>query len=437
MVPYIAGNKKTFWEFTSTSSNPKMTYNFLKEEEKIKTGTIFSIGGHIWGYDIELFNYFGEKEILLEPERKFIIDNVLPPQNEIINVTCIILKTPLILSNNETDQDIIAKNEINYNGNNDDNINYLDINKYITKIETEIKINENLKYISGIGLLCNIPIKYIKVLITYNHIINFELLNEMKKLRILINNKEIEIDMQINRYKYTNNELDITIIEILDEDNISDFIDIDKFINSRNYENEDIISVYLKDNKKIDILNGKIKSKNKDNYICSLEEIIEGIIILKDNQKLIGIIKENNDHNIIEFIPMNIIINKINFIKCKYEINKDDLGKDIQIINNKDYNDKIRNNEMEKEIKVIINGEIKSNILKYKFNKEGIYVIYLITYNLLTNMSGMFNDCFSLKELNLSSFNTNQVTNISKMFYNCSSLEKLNNYCTIFLTKIY
>ena len=159
---------------------------------------------------------------------------------------------------------------------------------------------------------------------SYNHIINFELLNEMKKLRILINNKEIEIDMQINRYKYTNKELDITIIEIIDEDNISDFIEIDKFINSRNYENEDIISIYLKDNRKIDILNGKIKSKNKDNYICSLEDIKDGIIILKDNQKLIGIIKENNDHNIIEFIPMNIIINKINFIKCKYEIKKDD-----------------------------------------------------------------------------------------------------------------
>ena len=47
MVPYIAGNKKTFWGFTSTSSNPKMTYNFLKEEEKIKTGTIFILGGDI------------------------------------------------------------------------------------------------------------------------------------------------------------------------------------------------------------------------------------------------------------------------------------------------------------------------------------------------------------------------------------------------------
>ena len=66
----------------------------------MKTGTIFILGGDVWGYDIELFNYFGEKEILLEPERKFNIETVLPEINEIININCTILKTPLILCNN-------------------------------------------------------------------------------------------------------------------------------------------------------------------------------------------------------------------------------------------------------------------------------------------------------------------------------------------------
>ena len=93
MVPYIIGNIKTFWGFTSTSPDAKTTYSFLKNEEKIKTGTIFVLGGDIWGYDIELFNYYHEKEILLEPERKFKIDNVLPPLNDVINITCTILKT--------------------------------------------------------------------------------------------------------------------------------------------------------------------------------------------------------------------------------------------------------------------------------------------------------------------------------------------------------
>ena len=99
LVPYEIGNKKTFWGFTSTSPNPKTTYGFLKEEEKEKNkaGTVFSLCGDIWGYDIQLFNYFGENEILLEPERKFIVDNVLPPLNEVINITCSMIKTPLVL----------------------------------------------------------------------------------------------------------------------------------------------------------------------------------------------------------------------------------------------------------------------------------------------------------------------------------------------------
>ena len=41
-------------------------------------------------------------------------------------------------------------------------------------------------------------------------------------------------------------------------------------------------------------------------------------------------------------------------------------------------------------------------------------------------MLWMFNNCSSLKELNLSSFDTNQVTNMSHMFRNCSSLKELN-----------
>ncbi len=38
----------------------------------------------------------------------------------------------------------------------------------------------------------------------------------------------------------------------------------------------------------------------------------------------------------------------------------------------------------------------------------------------------MFSGCFSLKELDVSNFNTNNVINMQLMFYRCSSLEKLN-----------
>ena len=84
LIPYMMGNKKTFWSFTSTSPDVITTYNFLKNEEKNKSGTIFTLTGKVWGYDITLFNYYKENEIILEPERKFIVDEVLPPVNDII-----------------------------------------------------------------------------------------------------------------------------------------------------------------------------------------------------------------------------------------------------------------------------------------------------------------------------------------------------------------
>ena len=410
IIPYITGIKKTFWGFTSTSPDAKLTYSFLKKEEKLKTGTIFRLGGDIWGYDIELFNFYKEKEILLEPERKFIVDDVLPPLNDVINITCTILKTKLILNN---DKEYNIDNNI---------INDNDIYKYIIKIEMEAKINGKDEFTSGMGILCNMPSKNMKCLITYNNIINIDYLNKGNKILLYINNIEKEIDIKINRYKYTNKELNITIIEILKDDNINNFIEIDKFINSRNYVDRNIISIYINDNENIELSYGKIKEKINDKYICNIESKKEGIILLKDNYKLIGMINGNN--NKIEFIPMNIIINNINFIKCIYEIKKEDIGKEIQILNNKDGFGE--NEEIEKEIKVIIDGEIKSNIFKYKFNKEGFYIIYLISYNLLTNLSFMLYNCSSLKELNFSSFNTNQVTSMHEMFYNCSLLNELN-----------
>ena len=83
-----------------------MSYEFLNEEENNKSGTIFTLTGKIWGYDITLFNYFNENEILIEPERKFIIDEVLPPINGIIHIRCDIQDNPLVLI------DISKKKEI-------------------------------------------------------------------------------------------------------------------------------------------------------------------------------------------------------------------------------------------------------------------------------------------------------------------------------------
>jgi hypothetical protein len=94
------------------------------------------------------------------------------------------------------------------------------------------------KALTGTGFFCDIPSKEIKVLLTNNHIIDEKFLINQKKLMfsIEINGKEVkhEINLEYDRYIYTNKELDFTIIEILREDNINDFFSIDEnFFNQK------------------------------------------------------------------------------------------------------------------------------------------------------------------------------------------------------------
>ena len=158
-VPYLKGNEKTFWGFTSTSPDIKTSYNFLG-----KGGTIFSLAGDIWGYDIQIFNVFGEKEILLEPERELIIEESLPEVNGIIYVRCIIKSTPLVL------EDLIENQSVN---------------KLIKDVK-DVKINEDKDIDKKIKQLnekfqCSIPDNQIEKLdLFWKKLENIDLLYEIE-----------------------------------------------------------------------------------------------------------------------------------------------------------------------------------------------------------------------------------------------------------------
>ena len=66
-------------------------------------------------------------------------------------------------------------------------------------------------------------------------------------------------------------------------------------------------------------------------------------------------------------------------------------------------------------------------IKRNKFDCSSLKEINLSSFNTnqVTNMSYMFYRCYSLKEINLSSFNTNQVIKMSDMFSGCSSFDEL------------
>ena len=328
-TPYISGNKKTFWGFISASSEPKESYSFLKEE---KVNTIFILGGDIWGYDLELFNYYKEKEILIEPERTFIIDEI--KEDGIIKISCMIIKSPLILYDDKENINNEIEDDNNYINDNDFSAWY----KYIVRIEVEMDGIDKDYIISVIGILCNIPSKKMKALITFNNLIDLNFLIYVDKMILHNNNDKIEIDLKINRYKYSFKDSKFTIIEILEEDKIDNFIEIDTLINSGKFDDTKIIQISMDDNDgNIESFDGEIIKKN-NKYISSIDSKKEGILLLKENNKCLGLIDNN------KIIPISLIIDKINFIKYVYNIRMEDIGKEIQIINNMNYLKQISNN---------------------------------------------------------------------------------------------
>ena len=91
--PYAAGNEKTWWAFTSTTTSLEATQTFLGTTG----GTLFVLSGKPWGYDISVFSDFpGEKEILMEPERKLRVTSVFK-EGQLITVNAEVLETSPIL----------------------------------------------------------------------------------------------------------------------------------------------------------------------------------------------------------------------------------------------------------------------------------------------------------------------------------------------------
>ena len=86
----------------------------------------------------------------------------------------------------------------------------------------------------GTGFFIKIPFQNqsLKVLMTNNHVIGEEELSNGKKITISLNNEESTRNIKIDstRKIYTNEILDITIIEILEKDNIKNFLTLDKQI---------------------------------------------------------------------------------------------------------------------------------------------------------------------------------------------------------------
>ena len=123
----------------------------------------------------------------------------------------------------------------------------------------------------------------------------------------------------------------------------------------------------------------------------------------------------------------------ISYIKCIYEI-KD--YNETQIINFR--GETTINEEIESKVKIWNGEKAEKLIFKKKFDKLGINVIYFIIEEKLINMSFMFNECTSLKEIYFINVDTIQVTNLCAMFQLCGELEyiDLTNFNTYNVTNM-
>ena len=191
----------------------------------------------------------------------------------------------------------------------------------------------NIGNYQGTGFFCEIPFpdknNMLPVFITNNHIINEKLLYD--------ENAEIEIEIKFDgikklnlkdRYKYTNKEYDITIIEIKITDEITNFLQLDDNIINNIINNENKNEVYI--NKTLYIIqypggNLSVSYGTLENIIkeekgtffhkCSTKGGSSGSPILNLNNKIIGIHRQglNNNSNkgtflnfpIKEFIELN------------------------------------------------------------------------------------------------------------------------------------
>ena len=86
------------------------------------------------------------------------------------------------------------------------------------------------------------------------------------------------------------------------------------------------------------------------------------------------------------------------------------------------YNEK----EIKEKCKIKINDEIIPFSYFYEFKNIGKYKIIYLFNNNLTHCNCLFADCKSLISIDLSNFNTQNVTNMSGMFNCCYSLKKEN-----------
>ena len=200
----------------------------------------------------------------------------------------------------------------------------------------------------GTGFFCKIPFPNITnkltVLITNNHIIDKDLLDNKGKTTIYIENEKEGREMNFkNRMCYTNKEYDITIIEIKEKDNIKNYLELDdeimKVVLNDDNDNFEYIkkTVYIIQypENELSVSFGLIDSiedgKEKYNFYhkCRTNHGSSGSPILNsENNKVIGVHKSGTNVNVNKGVFLDKPIKEFIRLNCTKAVNIDNSNKE-------------------------------------------------------------------------------------------------------------
>jgi hypothetical protein len=265
---------------------------------------------------------------------------------------------------------------------------------------------------------------------TNNHVIPKEELIIGNKIKLSYKNSLKYIEITGNRFFKTSALLDYTCIEILDEDQIEYFYEIEPcFYEKSDYINDEIAIVQYPKGGILKVKAGHLLSIDKYNITHNVSTFKGSsgspILLLLRDYKVIGIHKAYNEskkinmgtfiNNIIEHINLNEVL-------IEFTIKEENLGNPIIIIQ-----DKLRN--IKKDLfEFYINEKKIDNILSPYYFVESKNTLKIILKGKDTSFyKELFqqNEYLSITSLNLSHFNTNNVKDTSYMF------QGLNKNCNI------
>ena len=305
----------------------------------------------------------------------------------------------------------------------------------------------------GNGFFCKFENKnfpFQKALFTNNHILNKESIDKGKKIKLLYRGKNITIEMTEKRHKFTNESLDYTCIEILEEDGINNFFEIDEAVlnNRSSLKNEDIFILQYNESNSTAFSSGKIFDIMDNIIIHSAvtEKGSSGSALIRRNRNELKYIVGIHYATIKKYDNYNLAISFDNILEdLKLKINEKSSKIIAQIrIPKKNYKARIINSsenaerdglilessilKNEKEIRtcsIYINSKKIDFDYYHIFKNPGNYQIIYIFPHLLNSTNLMFYKCKDLEYLDLSNFNTENVTNMSGMFNRCLGLRTL------------